>query len=69
MHNITGRIRTEKQIKKELIEIKEEETLIFKELALFRTMDHPNILKFYEFYKDEKFFSIICELVSLFKNT
>jgi len=61
MHMITGRIRAEKQIKKEFIEIKEDETLIFKELALFRTLDHPNILKFYEFYKDEKFFSIICE--------
>ena len=50
-----------KIIKKELIEIEEDETLIFKELGLLRSIDHPNIIKIYDFYRDEKYFYLISE--------
>jgi hypothetical protein len=60
-HKISGKIRTERLIKKELIEVKEEETLIFKEIALLRTLDHPYIFKLYEFYRDEKFYYLFSE--------
>jgi calcium-dependent protein kinase len=48
-------------IKKELIEVREEETLLFKELALLRSLDHPNIIKLYEFYRDEKYYYLLSE--------
>jgi calcium-dependent protein kinase len=48
-------------IKKELIEVREEETLLLKELALLRSLDHPNIIKLYEFYRDDKYYYLINE--------
>ena len=69
-HKLTGKTRAMRIIKKELIEVREEETLLFKELALLRSLDHPNIIKLYEFYKDEKYFYILseyCEEGELFK--
>lgn len=61
IHKITQRTRAERLIKKELIENKEDETLILKELALLRTLDHPNVIKLYEFYADDKFYHLISE--------
>ncbi len=69
-HKLTAKTRAMRIIKKELIEVREEETLLFKELALLRSLDHPNIIKLYEFYKDEKYFYILseyCEEGELFK--
>lgn len=63
-HKLTGKIRAMRIIKKELIEVKEEETFIFKELALLRSLDHPNIIKQYEFYRDEKFYYLLSEYCS-----
>lgn len=60
-HKITNKIRSMKIIKKDLIEVQEDEVLLFKELALLRSMDHPNIIKLYEFYRDEKCFYLISE--------
>lgn len=60
-HKITNKIRSMKIIKKDLIEVQEDEILLFKELALLRSMDHPNIIKLYEFYRDEKCFYLISE--------
>lgn len=60
-HKITGRIRSMKIIKRELIEVEEDEIQFFKELALVRSLDHPNIIKLYEFYQDEKYFYLLSE--------
>jgi calcium-dependent protein kinase len=60
-HKISRKTRAMRIIKKELIEVKEEETLLFKELALLRSLDHPNIIKLYEFYRDEKYYYLISE--------
>ncbi len=60
-HKFTEKIKSIKIIKRELIEIGEDETKIFKEMALFKTNDHPNIIKIYDFYKDEKYFYLISE--------
>jgi calcium-dependent protein kinase len=60
-NKITKKIRAERVIKKELIEIKEEENLFLKELALLRTMDHPNIIKIYEFFREDKFYYLLSE--------
>jgi calcium-dependent protein kinase len=69
-HKLTGKVRAMRIIKKELIEVREEETLLFKELALLRTLDHPNIIKLYEFYRDDKYYYLLseyCEEGELFK--
>ena len=63
-HKLSKKIRAMRIIKKELIEVQEDETLLFKELALLRTLDHPNIIKLYEFYRDDKFFYLINEYCS-----
>ena len=62
-HKITGKIRAMKIVKKELIEIEEDETIFLKELALLRSLDHPNIIKLYEFYRDEKYFYLLSEYI------
>lgn len=60
-HKITGKIRSMKIIKRELIEVEEDEIYFFKELALVRSLDHPNIIKLYEFYQDDKYFYLLSE--------
>lgn len=60
-HKLTGKVRAMRLIKKELIEVQEEETLLFKELAILRSLDHPNIIKLYEFYRDDKYYYLLSE--------
>jgi calcium-dependent protein kinase len=42
--------------------LKKDIILIERELQILREMDHPNIVKFYEVYQDEKFFHIVMEV-------
>lgn len=35
-----------------------------RELEILRTLDHPNIVKFYETYQDDKFFHLVMEYCS-----
>ena len=44
--------------------MKEDETLMLKELALLRTLEHPCIIKVYEFYREPKFLYFISEYCS-----
>jgi calcium-dependent protein kinase len=64
-------IRAMKVIKKAFIDLQEDEKNFMKEIAILRTLvnsilikDHPNILKIYEFYQDEKCFYLISEYES-----
>lgn len=54
-------VRSMKVIKKAFIDLQEDEKNFMKEIAILRTLDHPNILKIYEFYHDEKCFYLISE--------
>ena len=38
--------------------------LFKRELEILKTLDHPNIVKFYETYQDEKFFHFVMEFCS-----
>lgn len=60
-NKLTNKVRAMKIIKKDLIEVQEDEELILKEVALLRSFDHPSIIKLYEFYQDEKCFYLISE--------
>ena len=39
-----------------------EEQRIKQEASILSMLDHPNILKVYEYYEDEKYFYIVTEL-------
>jgi len=57
----TGKIRAVKIIKKEQMN-KHEQKLLEEEINILRTMDHPNIVKLYEAYQDNKRYFIVTEL-------
>ena len=42
----------------------EDDKEIFNEINILRTMDHPNILKIFEFYSNKESYSIVTELCS-----
>ena len=50
-----------KILKKELIEVEDDEIRVFKELAILRSLNHPNIIKLYEFYQDDSYLYFIYE--------
>ena len=44
--------------------IKKELHLLKRELEILKTLDHPNIVKFYETYQDENYFHLVMEYLS-----
>lgn len=36
---------------------------MFKEIQILMNMDHPNIVKYYEYFEDESRFYIVTELI------
>lgn len=62
IHKRTGEIRALKLIRKNH-KSKEDTRLLFKEVNIIRNLDHPNIIRFFEFYEDEQFFYFIMEYV------
>lgn len=38
--------------------IKGKEYVLIKEISILKTLDHPNIIKFYEVFNDNKYFYI-----------
>ena len=61
----TGSICAMKVIKKKFASSSTEEKEIRNEINILRMMDHPNILKLFEFYSNQKEFSIVTELCPL----
>ena len=57
----TGQVRAVKIIYKENA-TEEELKRILREVEILRKLDHPNIIKVYEFFQDEKHFFIVTEL-------
>ena len=60
-HIKSGAIRAVKIVKQERLEPFEKELLIH-EIELLKRLDHPNILKLFEVFQDEKRIYIITEL-------
>lgn len=44
--------------------VKKELHLLKRELEILKTLDHPNIVKFYETYQDENYFHLVMEYLS-----
>ena len=48
----------------EKVKLKKDLHMLKRELEILKTLDHPNIVKFYETYQDEKFFHLVMEYCS-----
>lgn len=57
----TGAIRAVKVIRKDGLDEKEK-TRFFYEMEILKTLDHPNILKLYEVFQDDKRYYLVTEL-------
>jgi calcium-dependent protein kinase len=60
-HKLTNDYRAVKIITKENLNASNREKLMF-EVEILRSLDHPNIIKIFEVYEDDKQFSIVTEL-------
>jgi calcium-dependent protein kinase len=40
----------------------DEKKMLFNEINILRNLDHPNIVKMYEFFEDEKRYYIVTEI-------
>ena len=63
-NRITDSIRAMKIINKSASCSPEDDKEIFNEINILRTLDHPNILKIFEFYSNKESYSIVTELCS-----
>ena len=61
VHIETGEKRAVKVIEKHTMN-KEEIDTLYNEINVLRNLDHPNIVKIYEYFEDEKRFFIVTEL-------
>jgi calcium-dependent protein kinase len=64
VHRQTGDLRAVKTISKKALRTDEELQTFFNEVAVLRAIDHPNVLKLFEFYQDAKNFYLITEFCS-----
>ncbi len=63
-NRITDAIRAMKIINKSSNISAEDDKEIFNEINILRTLDHPNILKIFEFYSNKDSYSIVTEICS-----
>lgn len=57
----TGAIRAVKIIRKDSLDSKEKQRF-FQEIDILRQLDHPNIVRLYEVFQDEKRYYLVTEL-------
>jgi calcium-dependent protein kinase len=62
LHIATNEIRAIKIIYKHNCTYDEQER-IFNEISIMKSLDHPNIVRIYEYFQDEKYIFIVMELV------
>jgi len=64
LHIPTGIIRAMKVIKKETVEYQDDDKKFLKEIEILINIDHPNIIRIYEYYMDSVNYYLITEYVS-----
>ena len=63
VHIETGDQRAVKVIAKQSMSEHEQQTL-YNEINILKSLDHPNVVKVYEYFEDEKRFFIVTEICS-----
>jgi calcium-dependent protein kinase len=63
LHYRTNQLRAMKQVMKEKI-TRDDEKNLEKEIEVLAQLDHPNIIKIYEYFESEKSYQIIVELAT-----
>lgn len=63
-HRVTGEKRAVKTVHKKSLRTEEEKNMVFNEVAILRSLDHPGIIKLHEYYQDEMNYYIITEFCS-----
>lgn len=64
VHKATGQERAIKTLKKSSITASQKQkSKFFSEVDILRSIDHPNIVRLYEFYEDSKYFHLVTEVV------
>ena len=64
IHKSTGQVRAMKIISKDNLRPGYTELEIFREINILKKLEHPYIMKLYEFYSDEEYFYLINEFCS-----
>ena len=59
----SGTIKAMKVIKKETINYQDDERVFLKEIEILKKIEHPSIIKIYEYYTDDVNFYIITEYI------
>lgn len=60
-HRVTGEKRAVKTVHKKSLRTEEEKNMVFNEVAILRSLDHPNIIKLHEYYQDDMNYYMITE--------
>jgi len=63
MHLVTKELRAIKIIKKDFAKYKDDDKKTVQEIHILSMLDHPNIVKVYEYFTDDKFYYVVVELV------
>ena len=63
-HIQTGSLRAMKVVKRDTVNYQDDEKLFLKEIEILSQLDHPNVLKIYEYYIDDLNYYVMSELVS-----
>ncbi len=61
VHRETGAQRAVKVLRKSHMD-EDEKRMLFNEINILKELDHPNIVKMYEFFEDEKRYYIVTEI-------
>lgn len=64
IHLDSNQLRAMKVIKKENLISHFEDNNFLKEIELLKSVDHPNIIKIFEYYEDDFYFYIVTEYIS-----
>lgn len=64
VHKNTGQFRAMKVIKKDTIQLQDDEREFLKEIEILKNTDHMSIIKIYEYYEDDINFYIITEFAA-----
>jgi calcium-dependent protein kinase len=64
LHKDTNQFRAMKVVKIDTINYQDDEKFFLKEIEMLSQLDHPNIIKIYEYYSDDLHYYVITELAS-----